>query len=334
MQVRVNYYVRELIGDPDAYPDAWGTPFGVLALNGPTGIFEHPLVAKVLDIKWRRFGMLWFLALEGWYTLVLAMFELAFIGYDHHDCARSGLRIAVGIMAGATFIAQSLLVFGQARAGQVGPAYVLGWEMSLPRWLHKRFNCIRLVSMGIVAFVGIADPCLFFPDDMQQAEAAAAAGGSEAPLWIVPGSRLAQIDIACALVAILLCLGVFQFGILSHKLSAFMFTIGTLVSDVSRVIVVVVLLTLAFGTALTRVESGASPFGSFQESLFTLVRKTLLLETPPFTSLSPFGWALFLIYCFSASIGMLNILVAQLDQNVHKLSKLTECYAIQVVIDE
>ena len=46
--VRVNYYVRELMGGPEAYPDSWDTPFGVLALNGPTGIFEHPLVIKVL----------------------------------------------------------------------------------------------------------------------------------------------------------------------------------------------------------------------------------------------------------------------------------------------
>ena len=45
--MRVNYYVRELIGDPDSFPDAWEAPFGVLALHGPTGIFVHPLVCKV-----------------------------------------------------------------------------------------------------------------------------------------------------------------------------------------------------------------------------------------------------------------------------------------------
>ena len=45
--VRVNYYIRELLGDPDSYPDAWDTPLGVLALRGPTSIFEHPLVTKV-----------------------------------------------------------------------------------------------------------------------------------------------------------------------------------------------------------------------------------------------------------------------------------------------
>ncbi len=47
-QVRVNYYVRELFGDPDVYHDAWAAPFGVLAMKAPTSLFVHPVVEKVL----------------------------------------------------------------------------------------------------------------------------------------------------------------------------------------------------------------------------------------------------------------------------------------------
>ena len=32
----------------------------------------------MLEIKWRRFGMKWFLILEGWYTLVLVAFEVPY----------------------------------------------------------------------------------------------------------------------------------------------------------------------------------------------------------------------------------------------------------------
>ncbi len=46
-QVRVNYYVRELYGDPDAFHDAWAAPFGVLAMKAPTALFVHPVVEKV-----------------------------------------------------------------------------------------------------------------------------------------------------------------------------------------------------------------------------------------------------------------------------------------------
>ena len=182
--------------------------------------------------------------------------------------------------------------------------------------------------MGLLGFVGLYDPCLFLSADVAKGEAEAEAAGVVG-LLVDPDSRLAGIDIACALVALLMSLGVFQFCILSHKLSAFMFTIGTLVSDVSRVIVVVVLLALAFSTALTRVENSA-PFGTFQQSLYTLVRKTLLLDTPDLSNLSPVSYVFFLCYAFLATIGMLNVLVAQLDQNVHSLSRLTECFAIQV----
>ena len=47
MQVRVNYYVRELYGDPGTYKDAWEGPLGVLARQGPAQLFLHPLLEKV-----------------------------------------------------------------------------------------------------------------------------------------------------------------------------------------------------------------------------------------------------------------------------------------------
>jgi hypothetical protein len=47
LQVRVNYYIRELYGNPKEYRDAWGTPFGILAMKGPTKLFIHPAVEKV-----------------------------------------------------------------------------------------------------------------------------------------------------------------------------------------------------------------------------------------------------------------------------------------------
>lgn len=124
-RLRVNYYLRELLGDPDSYPDPWGTPLGVLALHGPTSAFQHPIVTKSLDIKWQRFGMRWFLAMESWYTLVLVAFEVVFVGYEQHSCSNTGLRLGVGALAAGTFAAQALLVLGQARSGQVSLQEVL-----------------------------------------------------------------------------------------------------------------------------------------------------------------------------------------------------------------
>ena len=49
LQVRVNYYIRELYGDPESFHDAWESPFAVLALKGPTELFDHPVIEKVIS---------------------------------------------------------------------------------------------------------------------------------------------------------------------------------------------------------------------------------------------------------------------------------------------
>ena len=349
-KVRVNYYLRELYGDPDVFPDTWGTPFGVLALQGPTSIFVHPLVIKVLDIKWRNFGKKWFLVLEGWYTLVLIIFQIAFVTYEAHDCGNTKLRLCAGALAAATFCGQAFLIYGQIRAGQVGPVRlpVVGWTMSLPRWMHKQWNILRIVSMGMLGFIGLYDPCIFLNADLEAARNEASlilntsmstfSNNSNSStlaatmfgIVITPGSTLSQIDMACALVAILLWFGTFQFCTMVHKLSAFMFTVGTLVSDVTRIIAILALLTMGFGTAVARIQSNGpdSPFSEFQNSVFSLLRYTLQLDPPDTSVLSAFGWLFFLLYELLATIGMLNILIAQLTQNVQNLDYLTESHAI------
>jgi len=65
-KVRVNYYVRELYGNPDMFHDASTTPFAILALQGPAELFVHPVVEKVLHLKWTLFARARFLAMEFW----------------------------------------------------------------------------------------------------------------------------------------------------------------------------------------------------------------------------------------------------------------------------
>ena len=45
--------MRELLGDPEAYPDACATPLAVPARNAPTAIFVRPLVHKALPPRAR-----------------------------------------------------------------------------------------------------------------------------------------------------------------------------------------------------------------------------------------------------------------------------------------
>jgi hypothetical protein len=244
----------------------------------------------------------------------------------------------VGAMAAATFAGQAFLIIGQIRAGQVGSVRLpfMGWNLNLPRWMHKQWNCLRLVSMGMLAFIGLFDPCMFLKSELEAGKLQAdklfnsSSISIEKELVITSGSTLSHIDIACAVVAILLWFGTFQFCTLAHRLSAFMFTVGTLVSDVSRVIAVMALLTLGFGTSMARLQQHIpdSPFSTFQGAVYSLLRRTLQLDPPPMDSVSGFGWLFFLLYAFLVTIGMLNILIAQLTQNVQNLAQLTASYAI------
>jgi hypothetical protein len=45
--VRVNYYIREMYGDPAQEPNVWKHPLAVLVGNGTTEMFEHPVTALI-----------------------------------------------------------------------------------------------------------------------------------------------------------------------------------------------------------------------------------------------------------------------------------------------
>ena len=51
-QVRVNYYVRELYGDPEHFQDAWEAPIAIMAMKAPAKLFVHPAMEKVRSANW------------------------------------------------------------------------------------------------------------------------------------------------------------------------------------------------------------------------------------------------------------------------------------------
>jgi hypothetical protein len=55
-RVRVNYYIREMYGIPEQSSDVWNSPLGVLVQAGSPEIFNHPVMEKLLEVKWERFG--------------------------------------------------------------------------------------------------------------------------------------------------------------------------------------------------------------------------------------------------------------------------------------
>lgn len=51
-RVRVNYYIKELFSDPLEVEDVWETPLAIITMRGTPEMFKHPVLIKVLDVKW------------------------------------------------------------------------------------------------------------------------------------------------------------------------------------------------------------------------------------------------------------------------------------------
>jgi len=114
-----------------------------------------------------------------------------------------------------------------------------------------------------------------------------------------------------AAVAILLWTGTLQLFTMSRPLSALIFTVGTMVSEVSKVLMVLVIILLAFSTALACVGTDQAVFADFGAALKSLSQLMLNLD-PPVFDLSSQAAAIFLVaFVLVSVIGVLNILIAQ-----------------------
>jgi len=87
--VRVNYYIKDLYGDPDDHVDPWNSPLAHLVTMADNDTFKHPVVTKVLDLKWKTFGLKIFCLKEGWFLLHLVFFMLSHVG-DPSGCSVDG----------------------------------------------------------------------------------------------------------------------------------------------------------------------------------------------------------------------------------------------------
>ena len=77
LQVRVSYFIKELYGAPEDYIDPWESPLARLIEHADTLLFLHPVVNRLIELKWHKFGFVLFCLKEIWMVtlLVLFMFE-------------------------------------------------------------------------------------------------------------------------------------------------------------------------------------------------------------------------------------------------------------------
>jgi len=329
-QFRVNFYIKELYGDPDEV-DPWDAPLSTLTLEGLPPMFTHPVVEKVIEVKWKQFVRNGFLVLQLYFTLVVILFTIGFVVHGNScDTSWTYVRLLVGFMAVVFILVFSALIFSQWRCGQVGQAKILGRSYLFPRFLLNPSNVFRYASYLVLILVTLRDGCLW----------GESAHMSERRGLGCPGRGVAQdqvlvevnfhVDVTWDMILTGFCTFALwiqqtQLLTLSVQLSAFTFTIFRMFTDVYYNLAIISIILVSFAATLTVMREDQYP--TLEASIIALLRGLLGLQPPNSELMDPAGLFVLITFTVIIDIGFLNILIAQLALAYEGMKADTRGYA-------
>jgi hemoglobin-like flavoprotein len=308
--LRVNYYIRELYGDPNKETNVWKQALAVMVTEGSPDMFRHPLSQKLLEVKWSRFGIKCFLGLQAVYVILLILFMIGSV-QNYEECSYKPLRYFVGVASFLLLTAQGFICFRHWRSGLISKSHLL-FGLQVPSWISDTCNSARVSALIFIVTAVFFDSCDWVQPDSQ--------GNLTNPNKFV-GMALN------AFAAVLLWSQVLQIMVLSTRLAALTYTIGIMAEDVTRNLLVVGFFVAAFSTALTALREDHFP--TFGQSLLVLVRVILNVDPPSLYDLTPLGIFFFFMFIITAIVGMLNILIAQLWSSYGQVASNKLGYALQ-----
>uniref|UniRef100_A0A7S1E185 Globin domain-containing protein n=1 Tax=Hemiselmis andersenii TaxID=464988 RepID=A0A7S1E185_HEMAN len=301
--IRVNYYIRELIGEPNKEANVWKQALCTLTDAEDPLYFAHPVVRKILEVKWTQFGLKCFLVMQSFYLFLLTLFMIGNIEFQH-DCRFEGIRFFLGGVSLLCALAQTYVAFKHWSMGWTTTLQVkfTPLKVQLPRYLSEPWNMCRFVATWLLSIVSFVETChSAFP----------APEDAYLTLSGVPYSSFQYAGMSMnAFVGVLLWIQLLQALALSENLSSVTFKLGALFEDVLRNLVLVAFLTLGFAAALTCLDE--EHFDTFGESTTVLVRVILNVDPPSLLNISAFGLFFLCLFSIVVIIGMLNILIAML----------------------
>ena len=354
-KVRVNYYIAELYGEPEKYPDPWQSPLARLVQYADDDTFAHPAVIKVLDLKWRTFGLKLFCIKEFWFNLHLVLFLLEHNtrGEDESMCADGNpdpaLRRTLIALSAINLVLQVLFTAQQFRERKLRSlGSVWGVEITVPRSFANAWLWLRLatwITLMVIylrfsceSWQGIPfSPCLAFSNGSHSPEGCEAGRGarifsmqnltSEVKSvdgilqWAAEPQEILGVSVDRALISIaglLLWVQVLQCSVLSAPLSAFTFSIGIMISDLSQPLFFILVLLLAFSSSLTIIKEDPYDQG-FDATLLKLMYEVLGVSSFNYDELSVLSRVMQFVFIIAVTIIMLNILIAQLGSTYGKV---------------
>jgi hypothetical protein len=295
-----------MYSDPNEVEDAWETPLAITCQEGKPEMFSHPVMEKLLQFKWDRFGRSMFIATQVWFLTLLSLFTAAFIEADPKSCTLDMvvIKILTAIMAVFTFIYLSYLILSQYWSGSVARLDIGRFKFSIPRILHNPWQICRFVSAALIISNIVTSGCFnFLPEEKLRS------------LAVRGGER----DILKSVTALFLFFQLFQSFTLLPSLSALVFAITRMTVDIARTLFVIFVVLLAFTAGITALEM--HDFHGMGETGFVLLKATLYMEMPDLEGEQPYGIFLIISYMVIVCIGILSILVAQLSLAYEEISR-------------
>ena len=131
-----------------------------------------------------------------------------------------------------------------------------------------------------------------------------------------------------AVAALLMWIQLLQSSIISKAMAAFSYSVGSMLKDLLHTLFLILVLMLAFGSALSILEE--DPFNAgFDVTLVLLLQEVLGVAQPSYMDVSSGTRCLLLLFVLLVTVVMLNVLIAQLTITYERVISNMEAHALK-----
>jgi hemoglobin-like flavoprotein len=301
--LRVNYYLADLYADPTQVPDPYKTPLAVLCMHGESSMFDHPVLDKLLTLKWQRFGRNMVLCNHVYLFALLAVFT-AFLHENLHaediSCSETetALIYTAGGMSLILLLGMCIMCVRQVSRGCVWRVHVAGdISVRLPMLLANGWQAMRLcMVISIVIAVATSYCNMLFP----------VAAKDQFRATIYPFNILIK-----SISALMIFLQALEALMLFDQLAAVILAAKILIQDVTANLIVITAVMVSFSAALLALEDVEYP--SLAQGIWVLIKASLYMGHPAVDHVHSFASVLVTVYMICTCVLLLSMLVAQMS---------------------
>ena len=346
---RVNYYIKELYGDPyvDQNANVYNTTLGVFVAKLPDSemaLYTHPCIDLVINLKWEQFARSDFIVSQLMDVASLVLFTAYVYLGASHPLTSFGLACAQVAVAMLRLLQYILLMIKQYHVGNNFRFQGLGVSFSVPYGMVDVFTLLNMLTCTFVlaaaCFTYVANPFSW----KEALDSRYAAVHADDLSWELGHSSRALEAWACLLsvTTVLLWLQQIEMFRLSNSTSALLFSLTSVLPEIGRFALVLGLLIIAYGTTLYWLKVGVnledglemhdamrvylSNGHTFTDEPWTVVY-WVLMSTLGLTGIQfilESSWIFRIVYTIcvvTAVVVMLNLLVSSMVSTYEKLQK-------------